>query len=77
MISTLQKVSQSSTKSWILGFLRKSGSGPCSNRYNTLKNKYFFKSQKNLENLILDLSFAVGFIKIHNLARFLEHFEVG
>ena len=38
------------------------------------KNEKFFK---NLEKLNLTLSFAVGFIKIHLLAQFLQQFEVG
>ena len=34
------------------------------------------KFKKNLENFILELPFGIGFIKIHELARFLQQFEV-
>ena len=34
------------------------------------------KFKKNLENLILELPFGIGFIKIHELARFLQNFEI-
>ena len=34
------------------------------------------KFKKNLEILILEISFAGGFIEIHQLARFLQHFEI-
>ena len=37
----------------------------------------FPKNQKKIEKLNLDLPFAIGFIKIRQLARFLQHFEVG
>ena len=33
------------------------------------------KFKKNPKKLIPKLSFAVGFIKIHQLAQFLQHFE--
>ena len=34
------------------------------------------KFKKNFENLILGLPFGGGFIGIHELARFLQHFEI-
>ena len=41
------------------------------------KNSRISKNQKNFEKLNLGLPFAIGFIKIRQLARFLQHFEVG
>ena len=40
------------------------------------KNRRKFKIQKKFENLILELPFGIGFIEIHQLARFLQHFEI-
>ena len=40
------------------------------------KNRRKFKIQTNFENLILELPFGIGFIEIHKLARFLQHFEI-
>ena len=54
---------------------RKSGYGRCSNSYKTCKNRRKFKIQKKFENLILELPFGTGFIEIHQLARFVQHFE--
>ena len=34
------------------------------------------KFKKKFENLILELPFGGGFIKIHQPARFLQHFEI-
>ena len=55
---------------------RKSGSGRCSKCCKTCKNKRKFKIQKYFEKFIPKLSFAVGFIEIHQIARFLQHFEI-
>ena len=71
-----QLSSQKSTKSGIFHFFRKSGSGRCSKCSKTCENLRKFKIQKNFEKLILELPFGGGFIKIHNLARFLQHFEI-
>ena len=54
----------------------KSGSGPCSKCYKTCKNWRNFKFQKNLEKLILELLFDIGFIRIRLLARFLQPIEI-
>ena len=34
------------------------------------------KFKKKIENLIRELPFGIGFIGIHELARFLQHFEI-
>ena len=43
---------------------------------NTCKNRRKFKIQKKFENLILELPFGIGFIEIHQLARFVQQFEI-
>ena len=55
---------------------RKSGYGRCSKCSKTCKNSRKFKIQKNFENIILELPFGVGFIRIHQLTRFLQQFEI-
>ena len=68
---------QNLTKSGIFRLFRKSGSGRCSNMYKTSKNQRKYKILIFFEKLNLDLSFGEGFDGIRQLARFLQHFEVG
>ena len=39
-------------------------------------SEYRFDTVKKIENLTQKLSFGVGFIRIHQLARFLQQFEI-
>ena len=64
------------TKSWIFKIFRKSGYDRCSNDVKTCKNWRNFKIQKKIEKLILELPFGIGFIRIHQPARFVQHFEI-
>ena len=43
-----------------------------------IKNAKIVESSKfkKIENIIPELQFGIGFIGIHKLARFLQHFEV-
>ena len=71
-----QLSSQKSTKSGIFHFFRKSGSGRCSKCSKTCENLRKFKIQKKFEKLILELSFGGGFIRIYQLARFKQNYEI-
>ena len=72
------RIAQSDSQARVLQNARMQRDRNKSDGYGSTKLKIADPAEwtKNLEKPILDLSFGIGFVKIRQLARFLQHFEV-